>query len=388
LAKYTLAFAGDGESSEKNIKDLLNDFLRLGPEDDEGYPVLPEDLDVRVILPLTDSHVTNSVMGVFDYLEYADLGYDLVVEKDAKQSGKDAKALLKYAENTDEVDAANPAIIDVLAQDKAQGRDARLILFWGEEGSKDAEILLDLASSADIPANDITAGLDDLSFNEPEPEPAPEPEPDPEPEPEERPRRRRGRAREAQEEAPKALEDEPEKDPEPEPEKPARRRGRARTEETAPEPEVEEKPDTSEPEVIVVDDTPEETEAFDAKARADAVSTAWSKFEKELHANLPDSREKGLAITNAEQGFLWALNCLGKVAAHGEAQKAVETPSRGRGRPRKDGADPQPRTAAQKARTEIWNEETEEWEPKGRGRVPKGAKTRLVDPKTGDVVED
>jgi hypothetical protein len=37
---------------------------------------------------------------------------------------------------------------------------------------------------------------------------------------------------------------------------------------------------------------------------------------------------------------------------------------------------------------EYYDEDAEEWVRKGRGRPPKDAKTRLVDPKTGDVVED
>ena len=37
---------------------------------------------------------------------------------------------------------------------------------------------------------------------------------------------------------------------------------------------------------------------------------------------------------------------------------------------------------------EIWDEDGQEWVPKGRGRAPKGVPTRLVDPKTGEIVSE
>jgi hypothetical protein len=65
-----------------------------------------------------------------------------------------------------------------------------------------------------------------------------------------------------------------------------------------------------------------------------------------------------------------------------------EEAPRSRGRKRSDGSAAQPRTALQKSVVEIWDEDEETWKRKGRGRVPAGAKTRRVDPDTGDVVAE
>lgn len=428
-----VAFAGSGASSPENTTALLNDFFGFGPEDEEGYPEVPEGLDLCILLPASETHATDSVMGVFDWTEYADLNYEVVVDKEtreAKKQSKDIKSLLKYA-NTgadDPVTDINRVMIESLQGAKSDGSEVYLFLFWGEEGDENAEVLLDLATTAGIPVKDVTAGLDDLSFDDPE-ESATE-EPEPELEPEERPRRGRRR----QQEESKPLEDK-EPEPEPEPEEPPKRRGRARKAE--PEPDLQEqvaeahakrkqeladganktaedmdevalasggkdeifvraleikheaKARTIKPEVI------EKFSAFPASPEIAAFEEALRRvavdYAHYLNELLPDSREKSLALTKVEEAHLWAREWVVRHAYKHftqEAQEAQEQPSRGRGRPRKDGEPTRTRTAAEKAVTEIWDEDEEKWVRKGRGRVPKGVKTRLVDPKTGDVIED
>lgn len=443
MPNYTIAFAGSGESTLENTKALLNDYFNFGPEDDEGFPEVSDDLNLRVILPISDEHATESVMTVFDWTEYADVNYEGVLDEDtalSKRQSKNVKDLVKYAnEDPDQVKNVNAEIIEALKADQKDGREVYLFLFWGESGDENSEILLDLASAADIKVKDMTAGLDDLSFEDPmggsaEPEKEPEEEPEPEPAP-----RRRGRARQPLAEEDKPLEDKPEKEPEVE-EKPARRTRKAAA--AKPEPKAEEPDDKVAREEAVdeeanarfnmpkVDDhntaTRQDAEdvlvkalalKHEAKAKSvsadisnragyhkatdetaplhTAVRKATQDFMHILDGLLPDGREKSLALTNAEQAMFWANAAVARAGApladeqpSGEGQEEKSEPSRGRGRPRKDGEPTKPRTAAEKAVKEIWNEEDEVWERAGRGRIPRGVKTRLVDPKTGDVVDE
>jgi hypothetical protein len=114
----------------------------------------------------------------------------------------------------------------------------------------------------------------------------------------------------------------------------------------------------------------------------EAVRAATLAYMTVLDQILPEGREKSLAFTQAEQAMFWANAAVARSGA------APQEPAKTPGRPRKDGQPTQPRTAAEKAKTEVWDEDDQEWKPKGRGRLPKGAVTRLVDPKTGDVIED
>lgn len=439
----TLAFAGSADSTLENTKDLLGDFLNFEGEDADGFPVLPEELDLQVVLPLTPD-MGNGLLSVFDWTEYADLGYGLLVDETVDKKRKknsNEETALKYAEGDPVVvPNVNPAMIEALREAKEAGRETYLVLLWGEEGDENSETLLDLADSFGIPALDLTAGLDDLKFTDEDPveESTPEPEPEPEPAPE--PARTRGRRRSLEvEETPLEEKPEPEtpkldalvaetpawEEPaaEPEVQTPARRtRAKAEPKAAPVTPTPEDEPSLQEQIAEAVHATMGDADALtkgiaakhEAKRREvspeirnrvsyhpgndqtvplhEAVRKATLDFLHLLDGLVPDGREKALAMTNGEQAMFWANAGIARSGGTTEvaeetAQEEAPAPSRGRGRPRKDGSDPQPRTAADKAVTEIWDEDEEAWKPKGRGRTPKGAKTRLVDPVTGDVVE-
>ena len=127
-----------------------------------------------------------------------------------------------------------------------------------------------------------------------------------------------------------------------------------------------------------------------------AIRKVTQDFMHILDGLLPEGREKALALTNAEQAMFWANAAVARSAGgdlvpepitQGESSEAADEPKRGRGRPRKDGQPTRTRTPEEKATMEIWDEDKEEWVPKGRGRAPKDAKTRLVDA-DGNVVSE
>jgi len=419
----TLAFAGEGASTYQNTSSLLNDFL--GVEDDS----LPEGLDLRLIFPATKAHLTKTLEGVLKWTEAIDVGYDVVVNDEGKSRA--VSDVLEYANETIEAIDVSARLVQELASDKEEG-EVYLVLSWGEDGDDISEELLEAAKDAGIPALDLSAGLDDLDFGEvdeggmahTEPEPAPprsrrrrrEPESGHDADPDDRheqsttaaqhpdevdpaPRRRRGRPRSLETEE-KPLEDE--KADEPTPQRKARR---SRAQEPADEAQA----------------TGEVNEAAD-KAQASAGSLERKfNFHRANEVTVPKherlrdetlalariyeeiipseaAHEKHLAITQLEAAMMWAHAGVARYEG-GENpdttqvvgdEKPAEQPSTGRrspGKPRADGSPAQARTPADRAVMEV-QDEVGNWAKKGRGRLPKGAIWRKVDPKTGDVLEE
>lgn len=382
-----IAFAGPGDSTIDNTTDLLNDFL--GFKDGE----VPEDDDTLIYFPATKDHLSKGLESVIDWTDNLELAYNAVTNG---ESSKAIDSVLKYAEEISEVKNVNQALIEALRD--TEDHDPYLILLYGEDGDENAEILLDLASTYGIKVLDLTAGLDDLAFEEEEA--TPEPEPEPEKKPEEAPRRR-GRTREIEPDE-KPLAEEPEdkgSPPWPVDEKkpaPARRSRAKKAEEIGPTPEEEPtlqeqiaeskaKEDDSAAQRIVAT-PPGVVSAEDALQAIETVEfflSAWT--EKNIEA------QQGYA--RALETRFWLEKMLGRFAdlidgSTDAPQETADEPKRGRGRPRNDGEPTRPRTAAEKAVKEIWDEEDQQWVRAGRGRIPAGVKTRLVDPKTGAPVED
>lgn len=216
----TLAFAGSADTDPENVKALLNDWLGFGDEDKDGF-FEPSDREVNLIFPITREHLSDGLETVLAWAEKADLPY--VAVADNKRS-RATESFLSDAEEVVHASNVIAGVVDRLKKADDDGHEVHVILLWGDEGSEQAELLLDAAEQAGIKAKDLTAGLDDISFGEQAQDEEPEPEPEPEPEAPKR-GRRRGRRAEPEEAEPveePLTEDAPE---EPKTEEP--KRGRA-----------------------------------------------------------------------------------------------------------------------------------------------------------------
>ena len=146
---WVVAFAGPGDTTEENVKTLLDHWLPSGVAE----VIIPE----RV--PRACKGLKTTVAWLSD--EFGD---------GALTKTKDIVAELKEAVADDDV-------------------ETYLVLLWGDEGDPDSEALLSAATDLGIPVKDLTAGLDDVQFDDTPPA-------DPEPEPPKRERKTRGRSKE------------------------------------------------------------------------------------------------------------------------------------------------------------------------------------------------
>lgn len=225
-----IAVAGSADIRPLTIQSALNDYLGFGDPDDSGVFEASDKYEVTLFFPAGPQHWNDSLEKVWKWSAQADIPYTVVVDKNGKDD--DLEYVVNDADDVIEVANVSKALIDTLV--KADADEKVFIALWGEEGDDEAEAILTFAEAADIPAKDLTAGLDDLRFGD-EDEAVPVQDPEPEPE-EEKPRRGRRRQQE-----------------EPEEEKP-RRRGRG----SKPEP-VEEEQSLDEAEEAL-DDEPAKAE--------------------------------------------------------------------------------------------------------------------------------
>ncbi|MFF1701318.1 hypothetical protein [Streptomyces sp. NPDC058252] len=369
----TLAFAGNADVDLDNVKALLNDLVGLGDEDKDGFPE-ESDREITLVFPITRNHLSDGLETVLEWAEYADLPY-LAVADNAR-----SRAVEKFLKDADEVVHASnvtAGVVDLLKKADSKGDEVKVILLWGEEGSEEAELLLDAAEQAGIKAYDLAAGLDDISFGDPQG--AEEPEPEPEPEPEEPKRgRRRGRRSEPEEAQP---EEEPltEEEPKPEPEEPKRRSRRKA--EPEPEQEPEEGGEDLEQQVnreaqkAQRETAPVADEEIDLLLVRTALEASYSAFrledERNAVINQADVRERPL--TELLRKALHTLPDTGDQKKASEAPSAPEkaedepeeqsAPRRRRGRPRDES-----KTVA------FLEDEEGNLTKRGRGRIPAGSK--------------
>jgi hypothetical protein len=412
-APITIAFAGPGLSTPANTADLLNDWLGFGEPDEDGF-YAPSDREVTLILPITtESLESEGLQNVLDWSEKAELPFIAVTDG---SKGRKVTRLLDEADSTHQVTNVESKIISLL---KDVEGEAVLVALWGDEGDEFTERLLSLADEAGIPAKDLTAGLDDLTFGPddaaaPAAEPEPEPTPEPEPDPEAAPRRRRGRA--AAPASDEAVEEEKpltEEDVKPEviPDVAAVRKRGSDTLKASAAAAAESlraansgttnvslagkaAPIST---VVTAFPTPADLEhRFTAHAPSPekaelhvSVRDACLTLAKHVHATVPDGREKATALTKIEEVMFWANAGLARqntapiesVAAAPEkpVEAEQEAPKRGRGRPRKDGTPAQPRTEDD-LKVSYLEDEEGLLRKRGRGRPRKGEKVVELSP--------
>lgn len=345
----TIAFAGDGPIKGSAVTELLNDALGFGPEDEQGYPEPPA-TDITLIFPISRKWVHDGLNEVLGWSGYVDLPFVAVTDGDLNAAlEKD----LKEAVETVKVENVGNGLLDLLEEAHDAGSETRLIMLWGAEDhttDERYETLLDDAHNSEKIDKilDLTAGLDDLVFNDSADEPGVEALADPEPEP---PTRRSRRA---------PAEDEPE---------PPRRRGRAKVEEPLSEPE---KPleDAPEPEVAprrrtrtAAESKATADEALNGAREANATKAAIQNGEESAQdAALRYARNIATYFETAEANRRAANPGIhvepailsGQATAlyailSGDTSEVVanaEPVKRGRGRPRADGTPAQPATEA------------------------------------------
>jgi hypothetical protein len=188
-----------------------------------------------------------------------------------------------------------------------------LVVLWGEEGDEETEALVRLASDLGIATKDLTAGMDDVLFEEAQP--------DPEPEPEVTAPRRTRRTRGATPDNIVPPKEEPKETPPGVPSPPTRRRGKPRADNvTGPELPVDNDPKPP----FVVD--PGEQVAKATQAGIDAAAAVKSAV-----VNSMEFTDEQLAIIDARFAQLFA-DLAGTLVKHSP------------GRPRRDGTPAQPRT--------------------------------------------
>lgn len=357
-----LGFAGPGEVSPASVKDLLRQKLKLGPEEKNGLPTFPDGVDaIRVVMPVSDDYLTKTMGVVLDWVDYADLPIDVVYDEETRKNRK----ILVEAEERIEARNIASAMVEHLVTAQKNGDLVWLIVAWGDEGDDHTEMLVELASVKNIKMLDLTRGLDDLRI---EGYDATEPEPEPE---EEKPTRRRRTTKTAEpepvEESVAVAE---------EPDKPAPRRGRPRkTAETSPAPAEDTDSGSLDEDVARGRQAAQKATSGPANENGDVVLRALTDA-RWLVRSLDSAHAAMTGRETPEASPLYRL-----------LEQAIETyqpPAKG-GRPRRDGSPAQARGPADRSIKEYLNGDGE-WVRAPRGRLPKGVKTRTVDPKTDEVL--
>lgn len=328
----SLAVAGSGDIDPENVKALLNDWLGFGDEDDEGFPE-PSEREIVLYAPMGEA-LTPGVRTVLEWADYADVPYVLVTQ-DGEQEDKKLRKLVRGADDVITVSNIGAELVDNL--EKAEG-EAFLLLLWGDGGDEFSEMLLDLASAAEVPAKDLTAGLDDISFAE---ETEPEPEPEPEPAPKAKGKKKAKVEEElTQEEEPLVDEAQAEFRPEPK----------------------EKKSDYSVKEVLTI-----VLAYLNAQDRVNAVKNLDEPRPSPLTALVSET----LASLGQDASQEAADGTESQDPAPEEDEDAPEEPKRSRGRPRKDGTPAQARGEdAQKIA--FIKDEDGNYRKRGRGRPKSG----------------
>lgn len=339
--------AGAGPTSEKEVADLLEDYLEKWGD------------NVDLIVPVNKTMFTDSVQNAVAW--FNDPDYIIPVRVDDGPLARASSSLGKS------MDTQKVAEFADLFKDDFEGYDEVLfaVALPNQDDAQDdydeAVSWIEAAaeSKANVTIKDLCAGLDDVVITD---EPTPEPDPEPEPAP-----RRRGRSRASE--------------PEPQPVKDENppRRSRARRSE-----EPKDVHDEVAAAVAEKEAGPKEEHVKEAmNAFADGVLFIWHWEEASKIVSGKDDGGFALRkrLEDAHKVLLAALglqNQSPSVTQPGDAAEPVEAaPTRGRGRPRKNFEEKQ-----------ILDEETNEWGKPGRGRLAKGTKWRVVDTRNDEVLDE
>ncbi|MFD9947233.1 hypothetical protein ACFWYW_24105 [Nonomuraea sp. NPDC059023] len=149
------AVAGAGESSTDNTWDLLTDWLEDDPE-----------REVALYLPADLALTSKAVVDVAEWAEASEVSYTALA---APKPGRRGKLVLASCARSEETMHVADDLIQTLADAQRDGKEAVLVLAWGESDEapdEDTGTLFDQAVAAGIPVKDLTAGLDDLAYTD------------------------------------------------------------------------------------------------------------------------------------------------------------------------------------------------------------------------------
>ncbi len=360
MAKTAIALiiAGSGETTEKEVFDLLEDAYPL-----EGYE------EVGLIAPVSKDLYTDTVKNVLTWYDSNDSVYAVRTKGSnlsRATSGIGGKEGAREVESFTEV---------LTSEEYAEEWDefVFLVAMPGED-AEDAEYetyaeMVEFAIEHGVPVKNLCRGLDDVTLDE---EPAtPEPEPEPEPV---KPQRK-SRARKKVEEA-----------PEPEPES----QGDLDPDPT--DPPWEKEPDLQEQVNEAAADAGKEAPTQDGRFvyhAPDENSIAMHSMVREACASVTElfesfaepSRERSLAVTKIEEAMFWANAHIARNITPAESPESPSEPeekptsSRGRGRPRTNYEVKQ-----------ILDDG--EWIPRPKGRMRKGTEWRTIHAETSEILDE
>lgn len=144
----TIGLLGSGKASIKTASALIGDLT-------EGAA------DVTFVVPVTKTHFTADIEAILEWAHDEGHKYIAVLD-DTSADEKDLADYVEAAQDTFKV--AKPAVKVVNLLERAD--DGRLLMLWDDE-DEDCMTALERAVDREVPALDLTNGLDVLQFDDP-----------------------------------------------------------------------------------------------------------------------------------------------------------------------------------------------------------------------------
>lgn len=151
----TIGLLGTGKASIKSASALIGDLTESAT-------------DVTFVVPVTPTHFTSDIEAILEWAHDEGHKYIAVLD-DTSADTKDLADYIEAAEQTFKV--AKPAVKVVNLLERAD--DGRLLMLWDDEDD-DCMTALERAVDREVPALDLTNGLDVLQFDDPASESAEE----------------------------------------------------------------------------------------------------------------------------------------------------------------------------------------------------------------------